>query len=386
MNGAMKPLSRFRYYAPVEILFGAGILDELGGHLRGAQRACVVTGLKSAEASGLRTRIEKLLRDGGVEIVVFGAASPNPPCTEVDGIARRARDMKCQLVIGVGGGSAMDAAKGVAVGATNDAPVADLVGTDWPYRALPLLLIPTTAGTGSEVNQYAILTDEAKAAAGAMGDKVNLNGPDTYPYMALLDPELTLALPIEYTVDTGVDAFCHAVEGYISRRATPISDALALESIARIQHALPAVHAKPDDVAARGEMLYAASVAGLVIAQAGTTMVHALGYHLTLRHGVSHGRANAALIAHGLDLSYEAAPDKIGRVYEIFSGSAERRGVEALEAWLHDLGVVTELARYGVTADEVASYAAYVMTKGNTKSSPCVVDAGDVERFLKRIL
>jgi phosphonate metabolism-associated iron-containing alcohol dehydrogenase len=373
-------MERFRYHAPTEIRFGAGLLDELGRHLRRAQRVCVVTGLKSAEASGLKARIEKLLHDAGVVYVVFGAASPNPPCTEVDGIAKRARDMKCQLVIGVGGGSAMDAAKGVAVGATNPKPVADLVGTDWPYRALPLLLIPTTAGTGSEVNQYAILTDEG------IDDKVNLNGPDTYPYLALLDPELTVGLPLEYTVDTGVDAFCHAVEGYISRRATPLSDALALEAIARTRHALPKVCTKPDDVAARGEMLYAACVAGLVIAQAGTTMVHALGYHLTLKHGVSHGRANAALIAHGLDLNYEAAPDKIGRVYEIFGGSRDRRGVEALEAWLHELGVATELAHYGVAADELASYAAYVMTKGNTKSSPRVVETKDVETFLKNIL
>jgi alcohol dehydrogenase class IV len=373
-------MDAFRYYAPTEIGFGAGLLDELGAHVRRAKRVCVVTGRKSAEASGLKDRIEKLLRDAGVEILVFGAAPPNPPCTDVDQIARRARDTKCQLVIGVGGGSAMDAAKGVAVGAMNPTPVAELVGTDWPYRALPLLMIPTTAGTGSEVNQYAILTDER------IGDKVNLNGPDTYPYLALLDPELTVDLPVEYTVDTGVDAFCHAVEGYISRRATPLSDALALEAIARVRHALPTVVKKPDDVVARGEMLYAACVAGLVIAQAGTTMVHALGYHLTLKHGVSHGRANAALIAHGLDFNYEAAPEKIGRVYELFGGARDRDGVEALKAWLHELGVVTGLGHYGVSEQEIAAYAEYVMGKGNTGSSPRVVSAKDIERLLEKSL
>lgn len=370
----------FRYVAPTEIRFGDALLDEIGEHIRGAKRVCVVTGLKSAEQSGLKGRIETLLCDAGVENVVFGAASPNPPCTEVDTIAARAREAGCELVIGVGGGSAMDAAKGVAVGATNRRPVADLIGTQWPNRALPLLLIPTTAGTGSEVNQYAILTDTEQ------GDKVNLHGPDTVPYLALLDPELTVGLPLEYTVDTGVDAFCHAVEGYISRRATPLSDALALEAIAQVRSALPRVCTKPDDIGARGRMLYAASVAGLVIAQAGTTMVHALGYHLTLRHGVSHGRANAALIAHGLDFNYDAAPDKIGRVYELFGGSRDRGGVEALTAWLHELGVVTELAHYGVTDGELARYADYVMTKGNTKSSPRVVDANDVRGFLRRIL
>ncbi|MBN1919152.1 MAG: iron-containing alcohol dehydrogenase [Verrucomicrobia bacterium] len=373
-------MDTFSYHAPTAIRFGAGVMDELGRHIRRAEHVCVVTGRKSAEASGLRARIEKLLREAGVAHVVFGAASPNPPCTEVDAIAQRARDMKCQLVIGVGGGSAMDAAKGVAVGAANSAPVADLIDTDWPYRALPLLMIPTTAGTGSEVNQYAILTDER------IDDKANLHGPDTYPYLALLDPELTLDLPVEYTVDTGVDAFCHAVEGYISRRATPLSDALAIEAITRVRHALPKVVKTPRDIEARGEMLYAACVAGLVIAQAGTTMVHALGYHLTLKHGVSHGRANAALIAHGLDFNYEAAAGKIGRVYELFGGAKDRTGVEALDAWLDALGVATSLADYGVTVEEITQYAAYVMTKGNTKSSPRVVSAGDVEQLLRTSL
>jgi len=370
----------FRHYAPTEIRFGDRLLDEIGEHIRGAKRVCVVAGLRSAETSGLKARIDRLLKNAGVDESVFGAASPNPPCTEVDAIAARAREAACELVIGVGGGSAMDAAKGVAVGATNPTPVANLIGTQWPNRALPLLLVPTTAGTGSEVNQYAILTDTEQ------GDKVNLHGPDLVPYLALLDPELTVGLPLEYTVDTGVDAFCHAVEGYISRRATPISDALALEAIAQVRHALPRVRARPDDLDARGRMLYAASVAGLVIAQAGTTIVHALGYHLTLRHGVSHGRANAALIAHGLDFNYDAAPDKIGRVYELFGGTRDRGGVGALTAWLHELGVVTELAHYGVTEDELARYADYVMTKGNTKSSPRVVDAKDVRGFLSRIL
>ncbi len=373
-------MREFRYLAPTEIRFGPKTLDELGEHIRGAKRVCVVTGLKSAEASGLTTRIEKLLTAAGVEELVLGAASPNPPCAEVDAIGARAREAGCELVIGVGGGSAMDAAKGAAVAAANPTPVAKLIKTKWPNRALPLLLIPTTAGTGSEVNQYAILTDEAK------NDKVNLSGPDTYPYLALLDPELTVGLPETYTVDTGVDAFCHAVEGTISRRATPLSDALALEAIRRIRHALPKVVANPDDLDARGEMLYAASVAGLVIAQAGTTMVHALGYYLTLKHGVSHGRANAALIAQCLDFNYDAAPDKIGGVYEIFGGARDSSGVESLTAWLHGLGVVTELAHYGVTGDELATYAEYVVTKGNTKSSPRAVGANDVAGLLRKML
>jgi len=373
-------MESFRYYAPTEIRFGCGLLDELAEHVLGAKRVCVVTGMRSAEASGLKARIEKLLKNGRVEKIVFGAAPPNPPCAGVDEIASRAREAGCELVVGVGGGSAMDAAKGVAVAATNSTPIAQLVDAKWPNRALPLLLIPTTAGTGSEVNQYAILTDEAKH------DKMNLHGPDTYPYFALLDPELTIGLPEALTVDTGVDAFSHAVEGYISRRATPLSDALALEAMRCIRHALPKVIADLTDLDARAKMLYAASVAGLVISQAGTTMVHALGYHLTLEHGVSHGRSNAALIGHGLDFNYDAVPEKIGRVYEIFGGSRDRSGVEALTAWLHELGVVTELRHYGVTEEELGAYCDYAMPKGNLKSSPRDVKAEELRGFLKKVL
>jgi alcohol dehydrogenase class IV len=373
-------MEAFRYYGPAEMRFGCGLLNELGEHIRGAKRVCVVTGRRSAEASGLKARIERLLKEGGVETVVFGAGPPNPSCAVVDEIGARAREAGCELVVGVGGGSAMDAAKGAAVAATNAAPVAELVGTTWPNRALPLLLIPTTAGTGSEVVHYAILTDQAK------GDKVNLNGPDTFPYLALLDPELTVGLPEEYTVDTGVDAFCHAAEGYISRRANPLADALALEAMGRIRHALPKAVADPGDLDARGEMLYAASVAGLVLAQTGTTMVHALSYPLTLWHGVSHGRANAALIAHGLDFNYEAVAEKIGRVYELFGGGRDRAGVEALKAWLGELGVATALSHYGMTREEVPACTDYVMARRNTKASPRDVQTKDVVELLERIL
>ncbi len=385
-RGERGEMEAFRYYAPTEMRFGCGLLTGLGEHIRGARRVCVVTGRRSAEASGLKARLERLLKAAGVERVVFGAGPPNPPCAVVDEIGARAREAGCELVIGVGGGSAMDAAKGAAVAATNATPVAELVGTRWPNRALPLLLIPTTAGTGSEVVQYAILTDKGKSDKVARGDKVNLNGPDTFPYLALLDPELTVGLPREYTVDTGVDAFCHAAEGTMSRRANPLADALALEAIGRIRHALPRAVAEPGDLGARGEMLYAASVAGLVLAQTGTTMVHALSYPLTLWHGVSHGRANAALIAHGLDFNYAAAPEKIGRVYELFGGGRGRAGVEALKAWLDGLGVVTRLWHYGMAREEIAACTDYVMARRSTKASPRDVRTEDVAELLEEIL
>ncbi len=298
----------FVHYSPVRIVFGKGEFEQLPQYLSGARSVVVTTGMSSARKSGLIDRTYKLLCSSGVEKIEFVIAGSNPTITEVNAAADVARSIGADRIIGIGGGSAMDAAKAAAVVATNPRPFHELIGIGkYDPEPLPLVLVPTTAGTGSEVNQYSIITDEET------NEKLNLKGDNTYPYLALLDPELSVSMTPEITVDTGIDALCHAVEGYICRRSQPIADLLALEVFGIIRDALPAAFKDGSDLDARGQMLYAASLAGIVISHTGTTMVHAMGYHLTLEYGVSHGRANAAVIAHGLRYNYEAARQKIGR-------------------------------------------------------------------------
>jgi len=371
----------FVHYSPVKIVYSNGVINRLPDLLEGAVSVIVVTGKSSARKSGLIDRVKKILGDGGVETIRFTDAGSNPTITEVNSIAEVARSINAELIIGIGGGSAMDAAKAAAVVTTNTAPFHKLIKLKtFGPEPLPLILVPTTAGTGSEVNQYSIITDEKT------NDKVNISGDNTYPNIALLDPELSVTMPPDITVDTGIDALSHAVEGYISRKAGPISDVLALEVFRIVRDTLPIAYRDGSDLDARGKLLYAASLAGIVISHTGTTMVHAMGYHLTLEYGVSHGRANAALLAHGLRYNYRAAPEKIGRFYTIFGGSADESGVGAFLDYLHSLGIKTHLSDYGLSSDDLAEYGRYVMTKRNIENSPAEVSDHNMNELLKEIL
>ncbi len=373
-------MRQFRHYSPTEIFFGQGIVNDLAKIVNQSRRIVIVTGKRSAKKSGLCDRLEKILKKGGAEAVFFGSVASNPTVGEVEKIAELAREEKAELVFGVGGGSAMDAAKGVAVLATNRKPLRELFDIHQLENSpLPIVCIPTTAGTGSEVNQYAIITDEK------INDKRNLHGKKTYPIAAILDAELTRTLPAEITVDTGIDALCHSIEGYIASRSQAFSDCLAVEAMRIIKDNLPKAYRNGDDMEARGEMLYAATLAGIVIGQTGTTMVHALGYHLTLEYGVPHGRANAALIAHGLDFNYDDASEKIDNIYEIFGGERKRSGIKTFLGFLHSLDVATTLDSYGVKEDGIVRYRDYVMGKGAVLNSPRKVTPENLKDLLRRI-
>jgi alcohol dehydrogenase class IV len=187
-------------------------------------------------------------------------------------------------------------------------------------------------------------------------------------------------------VDTGVDALCHAVEGYICRRSKPIADLLAEDVFRIVREALPTAYRNGGDLDARGSMLVAASIAGMVISHTGTTMVHAMGYHLTLSYGVSHGRANAALIAHGLKYNYDASKEKIGRFYSIFGGASDESGVDAFLDFLHGLGVKTALTDYGLSTEGLDAYREYVMGRSNIRNSPADVTDERMVGLLREIL
>mgnify|MGYP005839711117 CR=1 FL=1 len=373
-------MKSFIHYQPVKSIFGAGSLNSLPDYLKETRKIVIVTGKKSAKNTGLINRLNRILNSSSVEEVKFIPVGSNPTISEVEFIAESARKIRADLIIGIGGGSAMDAAKAGAIVGAGCSDFKSLIGKKiFNPPPLPSILIPTTAGTGSEVNQYAIITDEG------LNDKLNLNGANSYPMAAILDPELSVSMPEEITIDTGLDAFCHAVEGYIARRSVPISDTLAAPVFELVNEALPVAVREGNNLEARGKMLYAASLAGMVISHTGTTMVHAMGYPLTLRYGVSHGRANAAIIAHGLRFNYEHSPARISRIYEIFGGSKSANGNEAILNFIHSLGVKTRLRDYSVERDYLAEYAKYVIGRSATQNSPAEVNYDNLKQFLEDI-
>ena len=305
------PASRF--HMPTTVVTDRGGVARAGSLLPDrCPRVLVVTGRASARRAGHLDRLIASLEKSGTAVQVFDGVEENPSLDTIDRGAHAARACGAAAVVGLGGGSALDAAKAIAVCAATGMAVRDVLATrPVPRGSLWFLAIPTTAGTGSETTPYALLTDPGPP------DKLNLATPDSFPACALLDAELTAALPPDLTRTTGVDALSHAVEGYLSLRAQPLADAHAEQAVALIGHALPRVLDVPSDLDAREDMLVASCLAGMVIAQTGTTACHALSYYLTLMHGIHHGCACGMLLGATAEWARKFVPRKIERIEQL---------------------------------------------------------------------
>ena len=199
----------------------------------------------------------------------------------------------------------MDAAKAIALLLANGGCCRDYAGQSVAHTPLPVIAIPTTAGTGSEVTPYAVLVDDAK------NKKSTLKAPGLFPRLALLDPALTTTMPHDVTVATALDALSQGMEGMLSRKSTPLGDTLALDVCRRVYRDLPRVLENPSDLDARCSLLYASMLSGVIIAQSGTTLVHGMGYPYTLDHGIAHGAANALLLPPVFWWNAWHAPEKV---------------------------------------------------------------------------
>jgi len=295
------------------------------------------------------------------DAVFFDAVDENPGTRVCEVAAARCRAGKCDFVLGLGGGSAMDAAKVIAVLATNDQPCASLFGNDQYHAApLPIVAVPTTAGTGSEVTPYSVLVDEAARA------KRTVRGTALFPAVALLDPELTVSMPRAVTIATGLDALSQAMEGMVSRQSCPMADPLALEAVRLAARWLPVAANTPENLEARGAMLHAAMLSGMVIAQTGTTVVHGMGYYYTLRRDIAHGLANGLLLAPVFAFNARQLPGQVGRICAALGHPADTTDPAELgrivAGAVHELFARLDMSpaagAYGVTEADADAYAA----------------------------
>lgn len=282
----------FSYLMPTRVIFGrhciANNKNEFGKH---GHKAFIVTGKTSALKSGALDDVINVLSDNSISYLVYNGVLPNPSVDNVREAARMARDFNADMIIGIGGGSPIDAAKAVAVLSNADMDDEALFNGPYIVEPLPVIAIPTTAGTGSEVTPYSILTDEKDET------KKNLSNESLYPKIAFLDPSYTEMLPYEITVNTALDAFSHAVESCLSQRANPMSIMIALESLRLIGPCLfNLCSGQAVSIDQREIFLYASMLAGVAISQTGTTVVHAMGYSLTYFKNIDHGKANGLLL------------------------------------------------------------------------------------------
>lgn len=352
-------MKSFSFQLQVEVVFGPGTLQQLSRFRGLGQRAAILCGHHSARANGA---LDAVLEHFPGALVLDGIPE-NPDTLDCEERASRCREAGVDCIIGLGGGSALDAAKAVALLVTNGGRCADYLDDSSGCKpALPLLAIPTTAGTGSEVTPYSVLVDNS------VRQKKTLRHPSLYPRAAILDPRLTLGLPRDVTVATALDALSQAMEGMASKRATPLGDTLALEACRLIRGTLPHVLEVPEDEDARGVLLYAAMLSGMVIAQSGTTLVHGMGYYYTLDYGLAHGAANALLLppvfawnARHLPTTVAALAGALGHPGPPKPESAARAIAAALYEFYAEIGFPPAARDHGVPREAAARCAASII-------------------------
>jgi alcohol dehydrogenase class IV len=354
-------MKAFTFQAPPNILFEPGasrkIAEIVGSY--GVKRVLLVTdqGVRNA---GLTKSAETALKEGGFELSVFDQVEADPPSHVVERAISLCREHKIELVLSIGGGSALDTAKLVAYLAKTPDRLDDIYGVGLAKgERLPLLLAPTTAGTGSEVTPIAIVTTPTTEKKGVVA-------PRLLPDWAILDPELTLGLPAHVTAATGIDAMVHAIEAYTSKhRKNPMSDQLARQALSLLSSNIRAVCADGSNVEARSQMLLGSMLAGMAFANAPVAAVHALAYPIGAIFHVPHGLSNALVLSQVLRFNLPEAEALYAELAPIVDPGTEglsvsqkaRLFVDAMAAICRDCKVPASLADVGIGAGDLAKLA-----------------------------
>ena len=345
------------FYSPHKIIFGTGAAAGIGAEVKGlnGSNVLIVTDPGVVKA-GLLTSIKRSLEEARLAYVIYDKVEAEPPVRLVDEGAGRFRSEGCDLVLGVGGGSSLDVAKGVSIVAGNGGRILDFAGMDVVKKpGAPKILMPTTAGTGAEVTRVLVVTDEAENTKKVVYSFYCL------PELAIVDPLLTYSMPPAVTADTGMDALVHAIETFVSVHATPFSDILAEKAIAWIGRYLPIAWSKGGNQEARYYMSLAATVSGLAFASGGLGAVHGLSYVLGTRYHMPHGRSNAIMLPHVMKYNLPGAPEKYATIAALLGRSTQACDVnqaaalsaEAVEELLKTMQISCRLRDYGISEKEM---------------------------------
>ncbi len=345
------------FYSPNKVLFGPNTVKNVGNEVLqlGGKKVLIITDPGVVQAN-LIEPIKASLDGAGISWVVYDQVKPEPPVACVEEAVARLKSEKCDLLIGVGGGSSLDVTKAVSLKATNDMSVLEMCGLDLvKRRGVPKILIPTTSGTGSEITRVSVLVNDKQNV------KTVINSLYTLADVAIVDPLLTLTVPPKVTAETGMDALVHVIETYVATSATPFSDILAERALDWIAQYLPMAWAKGSNLEARYYMSLASTVAGMAFASGGLGAVHALAYPVGTEFRLSHGRSNAIMLPHVMRYNLSGEPEKyamiahlMGKDVEGFSAmEAAEVSVEAVKELLSIVQISYHLRDYGVPKEAI---------------------------------
>lgn len=393
-------MNAFEFFSVGRIVFGCGQIGRIGELAAGLGRAAlVVTNAGESEQGATSRRLAELMQASGVRTVFLWQAG-EPAAADVDRALQRARGEKCDMVVGLGGGSAIDAAKAVAGLMTNGGSAIDYMevvggGRKITRPAAPWIAVPTTAGTGAEVTRNAVI------AAPEKHYKASIRSEHLLARAVVVDPELGVGVPPEVTARTGMDALCQLIESYTSTGAGPITDALAMEGLARATRSLRRAFADGRDLAAREDMALAALLSGIALTNAGLGAVHGLAAPLGARVPVPHGAACAALLPHVMSANVQALRSRangqaalaryaaIGRVLtaraDLDDEHAVDEGIQFAGNLARVLGI-PPLGRFGLTHREIPGIVSQALRSSSIKYNPVPLPARVLEEILGCVL
>lgn len=347
-------MSQFNFHLPTKIVFGSPVQKVLPDELKAlhAKRVLLVSDAGLAHL-GLVGEVTAVLAQAGVVVTIFTDVSSNPTSNEVAAGLELARAGQIDALIALGGGSPIDVAKGIALLLANGGSYADFQwgGKAITQRSWPLIAVPTTAGTGSEVSKVAVVSDPDNPF------KKGVLSPLMFPHVAIADPELTRGLPAWLTAATGIDAFVHALEAFIGRRANPFTDRLAQGAMETAWMYLPRATAKGDDMPAREQMMLAALWGGMAMDHAGLGLVHALSgpltSHLHLHHGLANGVILPYVVRFNLPAISTAKRETLSWLFGLDRAADDDTLVSTLFNFVRDLGLPTSLNELDIALENV---------------------------------
>ncbi len=382
-------MSRFVFQIPPKIVFGQGVSDAIGEEAKAfGQTALIVTGKTSTTRTGALDRVKHSLEAAGVQAIPFPEVENDPSVATVEKGAALAREHGVDVFVALGGGSPMDAAKGMAILLANGGAIQDYEKTPPPKPGAPIIAVPTTAGTASEITRFTVITDpEAKV-------KMLIGTPGVIPRVAVLDPELTVSMPPDFTAATGMDALTHATEAYISKVGNQLTAVQALEAIELIGKNLVRAVMNGQDMEARQNMLLGQMLAGFAFGNASVALVHAMSRPLGAHFSVPHGKANAMLLAPVMAYNRPACPEKLARVAKALGEnveslslrSASTVAVESLADLFEETGLPPRLSAYGVARQDIPQLAKDAFASGSCNFNPRVPTLEDITAIYESIL
>ena len=374
----------FHYYLPVNVVFGCGKVKEVGEIAKPyGKKALIVTGKSSAKKSGLYDKVKDCLKAAGIESVLFDKVSQNPLTTTAMEGAAFAKEHACDVVVAIGGGSIMDCAKAIAFLSVNEGDINDYIFNRLKSEnALPLILIPTTCGTGSEGNGFAVLTNPEN------GDKKSLRCNAIIAKASIVDPECMMTMPKKVLASVGFDALCHSMEAYTSKISQPFTDALALYAMELIRDSLVDLYHGSEEKEKWEKITIASTIGGMVINQAGVTLAHGMEHPASGLKDIVHGQGLAALTPAIMEASYKGDLYKFGKISQILGGTDASDCAEQVKALLTKLDMNLTLSDLGLTQEDIPWMAENCMkvSAASVANNPVVFTQEEITYIYKKAM